>query len=180
MIPIKIRKFSIQNKILCVLFLFLIIFFFFKFKINYIRHNYYTNLKLKKPINENNFKNITFAIIRRTSCKTCGLFSDYIVYLGCINLYINKGFLPIIDMQTYRNIFNEFNVSKTNGNPWEFFFEQPYGQSLDNLKKKQKASNILSVEQIFLDLEVLFFIIKIFKVSGIISQKFIYQLKQGF
>ena len=42
-------------------------------------------------------------------------------------------------MQSYINIFNEFNISKSNENPWEFYFDQPYGQSLDNLKKKVKS-----------------------------------------
>ena len=43
-------------------------------------------------INKNNphldYENINFAIIRRTDCITCGLFSYYITYLGCINKWL--------------------------------------------------------------------------------------------
>ena len=135
----KKLKFRINIKIL---FINIIFFFFniskiyFKSKINFIKYNNFDNLKIKNYINENDFKNITVAIIRRTSCNYCGLFSDYIVFLGCINLFLTKGYFPVIDMQSYNNIFNKFNVSISNLNPWEFFFDQPFGERLDNVKKK--------------------------------------------
>ena len=53
-----------------------------------------------------NIENSNFAIIRRAFCPVCGLFSNYIVFLGCINDFIHKGFIPIIDMQSYGNVFN--------------------------------------------------------------------------
>ena len=135
-----ILKFNINRKIL---FIYIIFFFliinkiYFKFKINFIKYNNFDNLKIKNSINENDFKNITVAIIRRTSCKACGLFSNYLVFLGCVNFFITKGYIPIIDMQSTKNIFNEFNVSISNINPWEFFFDQSFGQRLENVKKKE-------------------------------------------
>ena len=80
-------------------------------------YNILNNKQNKKP---------KFAIIRRLDCSTCGLFSYYIVYLGCINKYINEGFIPIVDLQSFDNIFNGFNVSSSTNNPWEYFFQQPY------------------------------------------------------
>ena len=41
-------------------------------------------------------------------------------------------------MQSSKNIFNEFNVIISNINPWEFFFDQSYGQRLENVKRKAK------------------------------------------
>ena len=85
-----------------------------------------------------NYGNRYFAIIKRLDCSACGLFSDYIVYLGCINYFLNKGFIPIIDLQSFKNIYNGYNISKTFDNPWEYFFYQPFGYSLNIVKKKFK------------------------------------------
>ena len=87
-------------------------------------YNILNNKQNKKP---------KFAIIRRLDCSTCGLFSYYIVYLGCINKYINEGFIPIVDLQSFDNIFNGFNVSSSTNNPWEYFFQQPYDYKLKDI-----------------------------------------------
>lgn len=99
-----------------------------------------------QTINISNFKGLTyinyetskFAIIRRISCPTCGLFSFYIVHLGCINKYINMGYIPIIDVMSFPNVFNGFNLSANN--IWEFFFDQPFGCTLKETKKKSKIN----------------------------------------
>ena len=67
----------------------------------------------------------------------CGLFSFYIHYLGCINNIIIAGHIPIIDLESFPNIFNGFNIS-INQNPWEYFFEQPFGYKLKDVKKYGK------------------------------------------
>lgn len=85
-----------------------------------------------------NYDNNIFAIIRRINCGTCGLFSDYIVYLGCLHKYIIKGYIPIIDLKSFRNIFNGFKITSSNKNPWEYFFFQPFGYTLENVKKYAK------------------------------------------
>ena len=46
--------------------------------------NFNNNFEHKKSINLD-YNNNLFAIIRRSDCRFCGLFSYYIVYLGCIN-----------------------------------------------------------------------------------------------
>ena len=83
-----------------------------------------------------NYKILTFVILRRTKNSFSGLFSFYILYLGCINKYINLGFIPIIDVMSYPNSFNGFN--KSNNNNWEMFFNQPFGYTLKNVKKRAK------------------------------------------
>ena len=91
--------------------------------------------------NENihlDYDNNTFVIIKRGNCRNCGLFSDYIVFLGCINKYINQGIIPIIDLKSYKNIFNGFKVNLSSENPWEIFFYQPFGYSLNNVLMKGK------------------------------------------
>ena len=65
------------------------------------------------------YENHSFVILRRTNCRNCGLFSYFIVYLGCINKYISLGYIPIIDLKSFPNIFNKMNASLLNSNPWE-------------------------------------------------------------
>ena len=97
--------------------------------------------------NNNNFNlnsilkyNSNFIVIKHT-CKTCGLFTFFNTFLDCINTFINEGYIPIIDLLSYPNIFNGFNVSSLNKNPWEYFFEQPFGFSLEDVLKR--ASKII-------------------------------------
>ena len=66
----------------------------------------------------------------------CGLLSFYFHYLGCLHLFLYKGYIPIIDL-TFPNIFNGFNSSQTE-NPWELFFEQPFGYKLIDIQKYAK------------------------------------------
>ena len=77
-----------------------------------------------------------FAIMRRTECPDCGFFSFYIVHLGCIKRYLEKGYIPIIDLQSFKNIYNKRNKSVYN--PWEVFFYQPYNYTLAEVKKYAK------------------------------------------
>ena len=80
-----------------------------------------------------------YAVIYR-NCKDCGLFSFYIYHIGCINECINNGYIPVVDLKSFGNTYNNFNVSKDN--PWELFFEQPYGYTLEEVLKENK-SNII-------------------------------------
>lgn len=89
--------------------------------------------RLKKKIDYN--KKFSILVIK---CKTCGLFSFYIHYLGCIKIFINKGYIPIIDQTSYPNIFNKFSFNYYDKNPWELYFNQPYGYTLANIKKYAK------------------------------------------
>jgi hypothetical protein len=62
--------------------------------------NFVNSLEHKNSINLD-YNNNLFAIIRRSDCRFCGLFSHYIVYLGCVNRFINLGYIPIIDLFMY-------------------------------------------------------------------------------
>lgn len=84
------------------------------------------------------FEKSTFAILRRTDCSQCGLFSYYSVHFGCILTYLSKGYIPIIDVNSFENIFNNFEYKPNNTNPWETLFNQPFGYTLDEVKKNAK------------------------------------------
>lgn len=117
-----------------IIFLILIIHLFkiiFKKKIIYLKSlNLYefkmSNNSLLIEKIKSDYNNNTFAIIKDT-CKTCGLFAYYIHYLGCIKTYTSEGYIPIIDLQSFPNVFNGFRINYTDKNPWELFFYQPYG-----------------------------------------------------
>lgn len=95
------------------------------------------NITLPKKINRfKYYKYGQFAILSR-NCYGCGLFSFYIVFLGCVNNYIKKGYIPIIDLKLYPNVYNNYSISYKN-NPWESFFEQPFGYSLEETLKYAK------------------------------------------
>ena len=91
---------------------------------------YSSSLLDEKKICSTNKK---FAILRRTSCEACGLFSYYIVHLGCIINYLKHGYIPILDVGSFLNIFTGYN--KVMNNPWEEFFNQPCGYTLDKVVK---------------------------------------------
>ena len=48
----------------------------------------------------------TFFIVRY-GLEKVGLFTAYVVYAGYIRYAINKGYIPVIDMQNYPNIYLE-------------------------------------------------------------------------
>jgi hypothetical protein len=107
-----------------------------------LAYNFYlgNNLNTKESILDNYFKrneyaNKKFIIIQRR-CNLCGLFSFYIVSLGCIHKFLLEGFIPIIDIQSFPNIINGFNIYKHNY--WELFFEQPFGYTLESVLKNAK------------------------------------------
>ena len=83
------------------------------------------------------FYDFNFIIIKN-KYSNIGLFGLYISYLGCIIKYINEGFIPIIDLSSFPNIFNGFNIKKSDENPWELFFNQPFNYKLKNIKKYAK------------------------------------------
>ena len=100
-------------------------------------NNYKKNKKIILEENKLDYENINFIIIKRR-CSNCGLFSNYIVYLGCVNEYISKGYVPIIDVKSFKNFFNNYNVNLSDVNPWEMFFDQPFGYTLNNVLTKAK------------------------------------------
>ena len=117
----SLKKFFHQIKFFLLFLFFLIIIF--------INHNE----KMKKRDDSNK----RFLLINVKSETICGLLYLYFVNIGCVNYYISKGYIPVIDLITYPNVYNKFNTS-LNYNPWEQFFYQPYNHTLDNVKKYAK------------------------------------------
>ena len=95
------------------------------------------NFLLKKNI-DLDYENVNFSVIRRTKCRYCGLFSHYIVFLGCVRKYLIEGFVPILEFETYKNAINGFIVDPSKGNPWEYYFNQPFGYKFIDIKKKAR------------------------------------------
>jgi hypothetical protein len=107
------------------------------------------------------YENINFAVIKVT-CIVCGFFSNYIILLGCVRKYLIKGFIPILELESYKNMINGFIIDPLKGNPWEYYFNQPFGYQYNNIKKKAKNikyfdchPNIWPNEDIFLNKKVL-------------------------
>ena len=88
----------------------------------------------------------TFGIITRKDCPPCGLFSYYSLHLGCILIYLSQGYIPIIDVRSFPNAFNGHNTHSPQNkiNPWEVLFNQPFGYTLDEVKKNAKKIEDLS------------------------------------
>ena len=116
------------------------------------------NTRINKQINLD-YETFDFAVIK-SPCKFCGLFSAYISFLGCIRKYMIQGFIPILELESYKNVINGFIVHPLKGNPWEYYFNQPFGYQYSNIKKKAKNikyfecfTNIKPEEDIFLNKE---------------------------
>ena len=113
---------------------FLIIILFIKFSSQ--KKNQENNYGLSFEQKMKDYATKNFTILRRTECPDCGFFSFYVVHLGCIKRYLEKGYIPIIEMQSFKNIYNKGNKSVYN--PWEVFFYQPYNYTLEEVKKYAK------------------------------------------
>ena len=74
-----------------------------------------------------------FVIFANRGCPHCGLFSFFIVQIGCVNKYLLDGYMPIIDIQNFDNVYNKGN--KNISNPWELFFYQVNNYTLEEVKK---------------------------------------------
>ena len=95
-------------------------------------NNYEKQIKLNYSTNK-------FAIIG-VDCVTCGLFAIYKYSMRCLIDFIFKGYIPLIELLSLPNIFNSFNNKNITLkiNPWEFYFNQPYGYKLKSVEEKAK------------------------------------------
>ena len=79
-----------------------------------------------------------FYIIRRTPCSV-GLFSYVCTVMGHIKYAVERGYIPVVDMQNYENTYLAGEqVGQINA--WEFYFKQPMGYSLVDI---QNSKNII-------------------------------------
>lgn len=77
------------------------------------------------------FPGKTIFIVRRGG--NAGLFSYFLTALSGMKYAFDRGWVPVIDMQTLPNIYldpNEVGVK----NAWEYYFEQPCGLSLKDVE----------------------------------------------
>ena len=81
--------------------------------------------------------NRKFSIMIRKNISTSGLMEYYYYGIGCVFEQIKKGFIPIMDLSSHPNVFNGY-INNSKINPWEIFFNQPFGYSLKNIIKKAK------------------------------------------
>jgi len=72
----------------------------------------------------NLYNNITFKIIVKKDWVNCRFFTYYINYLDCLITSISFQRIPIMELSSFPNIFNEYNNSfkENDNNPWEIFF----------------------------------------------------------
>ena len=124
----------IKSVIKIIIIILLLIIFFVKFDLNNKTQGNSYGLSLSQKLSDYTTKK--FAIFRRRECFDCGLFSFYIVHLGCIQHYLSYGYMPIADLKSFKNKFNRGNRSVDN--PWELFFYQPYNYTLEEVKKYSK------------------------------------------
>ena len=119
-------------------------FFFLRIHLNKEKYKTFKNINNKSQIEINlNNKNTTFGIISYP-CKYCGLFSIFNKNLKCILSTIEKGIIPIVDLTSESNIFNKFNKISLKKNPWEIYFNQPFGYTLNDIKNNSK--NIIKIK----------------------------------
>ena len=73
----------------------------------------------------------TFFVVRRATCKV-GLFSYVMTNMGLVKYALDKGYIPVIDMQGNNNTYLEENEVGIK-NAWEYYFEQPCGYNLEDI-----------------------------------------------
>ena len=104
------------------------------FKKESLNNNY--GLSFEQKMKDYNNPSKKFAIFNRYNGWDCGFFSNYIVHLGCMRHYLEEGYIPIVDLQSWPNRYNEKNTSLYN--PWELFFYQPYNYTMGEVKQYAK------------------------------------------
>ena len=72
----------------------------------------------------------TFYVVRRAGSKV-GLFSLVLTSLGYIEYAVDHGYIPVIDMSNEDNTYMQ---QDRKGNVWEYYFEQPCGYTLDDIR----------------------------------------------
>jgi hypothetical protein len=108
-----------------------------------IFYSVYNNIKYHKSDVEMCFgdknSDVVFYVIRRKGDKL-GLLSFFNTHLGHINYAISKGYVPIVDMKNYENIYLDENETGLK-NSWEYYFNQPMGNkyTLDEVYQSKRV-----------------------------------------
>ena len=80
-----------------------------------------SEIYLKKKISENLIKKNKKFLIIFVNHTTCGLFAYYKHYLGCSLKALKNGYIPIIDLKSFPNVFNNFYNKRIKINPYEYY-----------------------------------------------------------
>ena len=86
------------------------------------------------------FPDKRFLLIRRGD-TVAGLFSYFVTALGWVKYAEDRKMIPVIDMGHYRNVYltwREFLFTRTNA--WDFFFEQPGGFSVRDIRRARNVT----------------------------------------
>ena len=86
----------------------------------------------------NEFKDKTFFVIRRAN--NWGLGSIAVMYTKYFEYALRRGWIPVVDMENAHTIYLDDSRLNCGINVWEWFFEQPCGYSLSDIKN---AKNIV-------------------------------------
>lgn len=68
-----------------------------------------------------------------------GFFSNYHHVMGHIMIAINKGYIPIIDMENYITYYKENHEINNTKNAWEYYFLQPFDHTLDEVYQSKNV-----------------------------------------
>jgi len=89
------------------------------------------------------FSDKVFYVIRREGYSS-GLFSHFHSVFDHTVYAISRGYIPVVNMENYKIFCNEKKPIEIEGqktlNAWEYYFEQPCGYSLEDIKK---AKNVI-------------------------------------
>jgi hypothetical protein len=75
-------------------------------------------------------KKTRYYLIRRTT-PWAGFYANYLYVAGHIVYALRKGYIPVIDMENYRTLYNEDGMFMGTKNSWEYYFQQPYGKTVE-------------------------------------------------
>lgn len=97
------------------------------------KYNHYWMEHVETYGNENTDK--VFYVIRRRELYI-GLFSYYLTCVDQVAKAIEKGYIPIIDLQNNPNMYlKKEQIGKVNA--WEYYFKQPCGYSLSDISRSK-------------------------------------------
>lgn len=91
----------------------------------------------------------TFFVIRQYSPGQGGVLCNYIYIIKMIDYSINKGWIPVVDMENYKVLYSQVHPVNRSQNAWEYFFEQPDKIELHEVYQSQNV--ILSSATMNLD-----------------------------
>lgn len=70
-----------------------------------------------------------YYIIRREP-PGAGFFSNFLYVVGQMEYALDKNYIPVVDMENYKTLYNEEQMIEGTNNAWEYYFSQPGQMSL--------------------------------------------------